>query len=47
MKISLYLAAAWGREHPLRIALTALATAAAAAMVVWVVSGLRRHAGHL
>lgn len=39
MKISLYLAAAWGREHPLRIALTALATAAAAAMVVWVVSG--------
>lgn len=38
MKTSFYLAAAWVREHPLRIVLTALATAAAAAMVVWVVS---------
>ncbi len=38
MRTSFYLAAAWFREHPLRIILTALATAAAAAMVVWVVS---------
>lgn len=38
MRTALHLAAAWLREHPLRIALTALATAAAAAMVVWVVS---------
>lgn len=39
MKTTLRLTAAWLREHPLRIALTSLATAAAAAMVVWVVSG--------
>lgn len=39
MRTSFYLAAAWMREHPLRMLLTALATAAAAAMVVWVVSG--------
>ncbi|RYD18546.1 MAG: ABC transporter permease, partial [Verrucomicrobiaceae bacterium] len=39
MSTSLRLAAAWIREHPLRIALTSFATAAAAAMVVWVVSG--------
>lgn len=39
MRISLRLAAAWIREHPMRIALTSFATAAAAAMVVWVVSG--------
>lgn len=39
MRTSLYLVAAWVREHPLRMLLTALATAAAAAMVVWVVSG--------
>ncbi|MCW1887533.1 ABC transporter permease [Luteolibacter flavescens] len=39
MSTPLRLAAAWVREHPLRIALTSLATAAAAAMVIWVVSG--------
>lgn len=39
MRTSFHLAAAWFREHPLRVVLTALATAAAAAMVVWVVSG--------
>lgn len=35
----LRLAFAWLREHPLRLALTSFATAAAAALVVWVVSG--------
>lgn len=39
MKTSLRLAFAWIWEHPMRLALTSLATAAAAAMVVWVVSG--------
>ncbi|GAA5131208.1 ABC transporter permease [Luteolibacter yonseiensis] len=39
MRTSLRLAAAWIREHPMRLTLTSLATAAAAAMVVWVVSG--------
>ncbi len=39
MRTALRLAAAWIREHPLRIALTSFATAAAAAMVIWVVSG--------
>lgn len=39
MKTVLRLALAWFREHPLRLVLTSFATAAAAAMVVWVVSG--------
>ncbi|MDP0492263.1 MAG: ABC transporter permease [Verrucomicrobiota bacterium JB023] len=33
------LSLAYFRQHPLRVALTSLATAAAAAMVIWVVSG--------
>lgn len=39
MSIVLRLAFAWLREHPLRLVLTSFATAAAAALVVWVVSG--------
>lgn len=39
MRTPLLLTAAWVREQPLRIVLTSLATAAAAAMVIWVVSG--------
>ncbi|MEZ0385613.1 MAG: FtsX-like permease family protein [Verrucomicrobium sp.] len=39
MKTVLKLSLAHLREHPLRLALTSLATAAAAAMVIWVVSG--------
>ncbi|WP_367871564.1 FtsX-like permease family protein [Luteolibacter sp. Populi] len=39
MSTVILLALAWIREHPLRLALTSLATAAATALVVWVVSG--------
>jgi putative ABC transport system permease protein len=39
MKTLLRLSWAHVREHPLRLTLTSLATAAAAAMVIWVVSG--------
>lgn len=39
MSTVLRLALAWFREHPLRLALTSFATAAASALVVWVVSG--------
>ena len=39
MKTVLLLSLTYFREHPLRIALTSLATIAAATMVVWVVSG--------
>lgn len=38
MSAVLRLALAWFREHPLRLALTSFATAASAALVVWVVS---------
>ena len=39
MRTPLRLTVAWVREQPLRIVLTSLATSAAAAMVIWVVSG--------
>lgn len=39
MRTVLHLALAWFREHPLRLVLTSFATAAASALVVWVVSG--------
>ncbi|MFC7338346.1 FtsX-like permease family protein [Haloferula chungangensis] len=39
MRTVLLLALSYFREHPVRIALTSLATIAAATMVVWVVSG--------